>query len=996
MQEKNSNLNSSSGTAAGRIRRKNMLKRQRNAIILMITAIVLLTIAFFAALYFIDIYVYEDVDGSEYYIKKIDGAYSLCYKGGDVCDKNSEGYYQTDIGTLVKVDPKSGQWKRYAVVDTSGTEVVGFGEYVLMFKELTYDMASTDDMSKVIKQIEVHNEFGGYSFVRGEGNNFFIKGYESAPYNKELFAQLAKACGAALSMRRLEDPKRLPSGEIDFAEYGLTEKTIAVEKQNGDSVTTEEAVSQPSYYIITTMTGESHKVIIGDLTVTGTGYYARYEGRDTIYVLGSQGIGDTVLRRVEELVTPMIVYPMGMTDYFNVANFTIYDNIDYDAIAKELSEKYSGMDEEEIDDEQFSLDYSEAFEKNSHKACDFSYVDADSRKNTMYSAIPYVSELEYTDGYYINGSNIDMVLYSMYETEFIAVEKLAPDEEDFEKYGLDYAPYAIGFLYLTKNEGGEDAYVYNFVEISEKTEEGIYYAYSATYDMIVSVSESSFDFLSWEEIDWYDTSYIQLDIGHVEDVVIESPDFSVHFEVDDSASRYMTYFAQSGNKFTEGKKTYSIKKDALSGKYVLACDGKTLDAVYAGDYLITPLAYVAGTAQSDKFLFVEEKPFDIDGDGNEDCYAYYYYNVVFTGTEYSLAARIVLVDSEGNKLGEERSMLVNSSYTTDFFITNSSYLYIINKRSYIGQELDKKYGSVNRGRWGSGNIFVTVGNKNVIVNSKTGEWSILDDISCGFYAADDTKSRLAQRAVEIPAKYNSAGKVTRHSEIFYPTTEQKLQYDEETGAIQTYNYKQKVWEKVSYSDCTIGVWSEGAYYLTEGGQLIAVNGETGDWGVLEIASEELYIADIIANGSLLDYNIKTTNHAGVVTVSNATDNFKQFYKGLLYASLEGMAELDDSQKESLASLDDFSEGGVDNPCQLKITVYAMDLYGNRRDVVYRFYQYSERKSFITIEALESPKSESESSEAYGSFYVLRSFADKIIEDAKKMVNEEEVVSITKY
>ena len=63
----------------------------------------------------------------------------------------------------------------------------------------------------------------------------------------------------------------------------------------------------------------------------------------------------------------------------------------------------------------------------------------------------------------------------------------------------------------------------------------------------------------------------------------------------------------------------------------------------------------------------------------------------------------------------------------------------------------------------------------------------------------------------------------------------------------------------------------------------------------------------------------------------------------------------------------------------------------------RFYRYSERKSYITIEALDSTDtSTSDSTKAYGSFYVLQSFIDKIIDDARKVVDAEEVTAVTKY
>ena len=123
-------------SAVARAKRRDSLRRQRVAIIAMILVIAVLIAALAVALYWIDIFVYEDVDGAEYFVKKIDGKYSLCYKSGDVLDKNPDGYYQTDAGTLVIVDTASGECSRYAVVDTEGTEVVGYDEYVLMFKQL--------------------------------------------------------------------------------------------------------------------------------------------------------------------------------------------------------------------------------------------------------------------------------------------------------------------------------------------------------------------------------------------------------------------------------------------------------------------------------------------------------------------------------------------------------------------------------------------------------------------------------------------------------------------------------------------------------------------------------------------------------------------------------------------------------------------------------------------------------------------------------------------
>ena len=74
MSENNSKLNTGR-SAVARVKERDMLRRQRRAIIAMVLVIALLVAALAVALYWIDIFVYEDIDGSEYYVKKIDGEY---------------------------------------------------------------------------------------------------------------------------------------------------------------------------------------------------------------------------------------------------------------------------------------------------------------------------------------------------------------------------------------------------------------------------------------------------------------------------------------------------------------------------------------------------------------------------------------------------------------------------------------------------------------------------------------------------------------------------------------------------------------------------------------------------------------------------------------------------------------------------------------------------------------------------------------------------------
>ncbi len=994
MSEKNNQANVDR-SAITRIKQRSMLKKQRLAIIFVSAAILILIVALFAVNYLIDIYVFPDEDGTRYYIRKINGKFELCYTNGEVLDKSDDGYYLTDMGTEVKIDPSTGKHTVMLKVDIDGTEELDYGQNILIFKQLTYDASKTNDQTKIIKSIEVHNEYGSYSFERKTGNTFAIKGYEGTPFNQESFAQLAVSCGYTISTVRLESPLRNDDGSIDYSEYGLApeKRTKTETDENGNEIEVEYDY-EPSWYVITTMSGDTHKVYIGDLTVTGTGYYAKYEDRDKIYVLSSNGFSELVLQKVEKFITPMIVTPTDQNYYFDVHDFIIYDNIDHDGIIADLEEKFGDGEKEEISEEEFNEIYYQLLEKNSHKTCHLSFQDMASRKGTLYSYIPFVSKLEYADGYRINSDSVYDVLYELYATEFTEVVKLNPEEDDLKEYGLYESPYMILFYYKSENEKGETVYIENQISISAKTDDGIFYAYSPIYDMIVGVNESSFGFLEWDELMWYENNYIQLDIAHVEEITIESPDVSVSFRIDDSVSRYMSYLPQSGSGFKDGDKTYNIVKN--NGKYTLSSNNTALPPIYSGDFLVTPLQYTKGVDSGQGYLFYESKQVDANGDGNNDSIIFYIYNIYGTAGNYRLAAIKRVTTLAGETIGEDELIWFDPQKNTDFFITASNYIYIADQGSYIGQKLDEKYmqeGNI-RGRWGSGSLYSTADGQTLVVNSKTGEWSILSGMTCGIFFADGENSRLASRALHIPEIVEN-GKIKLNAETYYPTTANDLYFDDETGDILVIDKKTKERKAATYEDCTIGIWCSGFYFATEGGNLVAVNEATGDWGTVYLVSNESYVADVYADGKRLDYVIKTTNHVGRLVNTTAMDNFKQFYGGILYASFEGMAEIGEEQKSEFRLHDDFSTG--DNGCQLKITVKAVDAYGNRRDITCRIYQYSERKSYITIEAL-SPEDgfASDSTNGYGNFYVLRSFADKIIEDAKRMINAEEIDSATKY
>lgn len=540
--------------------KKSSLLTQTRAIIALVVAAVVLVGGLVLTNYIVQIYRYEDADGTVYTIRKKGGSYGLYRKDGSPCDTNDEGYYLTSFGTQLEVDAKSGEYEVYAVVDVEGTEVLGNARRVLAFKQLTYDKSSTTDYSRVIRSIEVHNQQGVLDLYRPDGvdtNRFVIRGHEGTAISDELFAQLSSGCGYTISMQRLENPVRLADGSIKYAEYGLAKETrVKTDKdgkpvldENGKKVTYEYT---PTWYTVRTLqpdarTGvDSYTMTLGDATISGAGYYARYEGRDTVYILSSTNL-EVALQPIESLVTGRIVYPMTLNTYFNVRDFVLRTDIHYDRILLHMAAELAGILDEidlnkvdlndlstltdaqraalrealdridKLDEKQFTEMYDRGLELYSRKVTAFSYVDMEQRENSLYSSYPYRMATAYMAGYRPNADNISKMLQNLYSMSFDAVKALGPTAEQLQEYGLSEPAFDISFVY-TDADGVEHG---NHVTFSAKTAEGKYYAFADDYDMIVEIDESMVPFLSWKDIDWYDRDYFQYNIAHIKEIRLD-------------------------------------------------------------------------------------------------------------------------------------------------------------------------------------------------------------------------------------------------------------------------------------------------------------------------------------------------------------------------------------------------------------------------------------------------------------------------------------------
>jgi len=536
-------------------KKSSLLKRRKIAIIAMAAVIVLLAVTLAVVLDYVNSITVSDVDDSEYYIRKKDGVYGLydkvsTWKYEILPVDDVYGFYETPLGTLIKLDAKTGAYEIFAVVDTEGNE--------------TYEVQSRLQIFPHIKKanilsIEVHNSEGGFTFCRrnletgklDKTAEFVLDQSPLTEFDQELFASLYVSAGYSLTLQKIKNPIVDENGE--FSEYGLVSET----RVNEDG---EEYLYEPAYYILTTTDGAKHKVIVGDqvvpynftasdgLPVMMGGYYAQYVDmsgdtevkRQAVYVLDEETV--TMLIPVEEYITPLLTYPMTSTDFYNVEDFTIWERL-----------KNAQVTDETLYEPTIS----------------FSYIDMALREDTLQESFPYEFHLG-LEGYTASSVALNECLQNMYEPTYVKVCKFQPDMEDLVEYGLYgkmvddkgedaytfFSPRQISFKYVMQNQqtGALEGKVHQIILISDRNENGNYYVYTIlnrvitdangnesyefenTYQMILEIGGETFSFLEWDKLSWISKQFMDDDICFVEDITIETPNYNVSFDLDNSQS----------------------------------------------------------------------------------------------------------------------------------------------------------------------------------------------------------------------------------------------------------------------------------------------------------------------------------------------------------------------------------------------------------------------------------------------------------------------------
>lgn len=330
-----------------------------------------------------------------------------------------------------------------------------------------------------------------YDLVQGE---FYLINYEYAPFDSSALSNVVVGAGYTLAITRVEDHCD------DYSRYGLNYETP------------EEALSVTTV----TMDGNTYTYYVGDKTPSGSGYYVRVVGedtllstgetveRDSVYILSPSNLEAALLSSPVELVTPTLTLP-------------------YDSSAGELLKSFSIWRYEDQYLE-VSTDENGKTQTTLRPAISLKPLDESTDPFAQYAGLSvyYVAS---HPGYYAS-TRFETLVSLFADFQGSEVMELAEEmtdedgetyygfsEETRQKYGLgsNQLAYAMNYNYQGIN---------NYVYFSELMEDSYYYAYSVTFNTICKVTVEDAYFLQWDDQAFIMNQLVYLNIDKCDSIKI--------------------------------------------------------------------------------------------------------------------------------------------------------------------------------------------------------------------------------------------------------------------------------------------------------------------------------------------------------------------------------------------------------------------------------------------------------------------------------------------
>ena len=413
------------------------------------------------------------------------------------------------------------------------------------------DMASIRVFNGYDKKTDTYTS---YAFLRdtedkdgdGDTNDFIIENFPVHRYNEDLFSALVVGVGYtpyatrldALALSDMSEEERLAT----YADFGLAPS------------------DHPARYELTKTDGTVYTVIIG-LKAPDGHYYARVEGREHIYVLGSSYVESAVMMPLETFVDPTLTFEADeQYAYIYIKNFSIF----HDGAFKDL---FFGGGSGEVEDvgalDPFVM---------------FTYLP--SYERDVYHAGAVYKMLAPSTSYTAYDTRVDISLQKLPGLTGSKVLKLGLSDEDFAEGGLleDVAytlyyemPYQLTYDH-DQNATGE-YYVKNILFISHRGADGTYTVGSLSYrekgedgetevfyNMIAKVAYENLSFVEYKLGDWIEPRMYNVSIDDAAGLEISSAygDYLYRIDGDGTLSQTVTELYSGYKYFYKGNIPFEV------------------------------------------------------------------------------------------------------------------------------------------------------------------------------------------------------------------------------------------------------------------------------------------------------------------------------------------------------------------------------------------------------------------------------------------------------
>ncbi len=306
-----------------------------------------------------------------------------------------------------------------------------------------------------VDYMKVKNANGEFSLIQDpKTKNFVFENATTLSYNAEAFSTLLMSGIYMLSGGKVENPAEL-------SQYGLDniDKATAVV----DVLLTDKTL---------------HRVIIGNPTLDGKGYYAKHYKKDHIYILPNNNAKNLLISANDLLETTLVNAVSSLEDVYSVDDIHV-------KFLKDNKELHVVLLDDDDDDGQqiYSIWKILAPEELIPAGKEFGNPNSSAFTEFIQSAATL--KTEYIKEYKMEEIPLNENILSVVKEDALENYKaetiLSFSDDVLKKYGLDNPRLEVMYTNPLKTSGDQKYNITSRVIISDKSEDGFYYAYSYLY-----------------------------------------------------------------------------------------------------------------------------------------------------------------------------------------------------------------------------------------------------------------------------------------------------------------------------------------------------------------------------------------------------------------------------------------------------------------------------------------------------------------------------------